>query len=651
MKSSDVRQKYLDFFKARGHKIVPSSSLVPENDPTTLFTTAGMQPMVPYLLGQTHPEGRRIADSQKVFRAQDIEEVGDNRHDTFFEMLGNWSLGDYFKEDQLGWFFEFLTDELNLDPHKIYVSVFIGDKKFDLPKDTESASIWKDLFNQKNITAKEIEIGSEQNGYQKGLQDGRIFYYDAHKNWWSRAGTPEKMPEGEPGGPDSEVFYDLGTPHNAKYGQNCHPNCDCGRFLEIGNSVFMQYQKTGTGFKELPQKNVDFGGGLERLTMAGNNEPDQFKLDLYTPIIEKLTDKLNISYDSHPRSSRGSMDSPFQGNDATIALRIIADHIKAATFLIKDGVLPSNKLQGYILRRLLRRAAVKIHTLKEGSMEILPSLVDPVMDIYADTGYFQTSDWNPIRQVIEEEISKFQKTLRQGLKEFNKIASSLVIPNSPNVILSASAKDLGKIAFDLYQTYGFPLEITEELFQEKGQKIDHAQFEAEFEKHRALSQTSAKGIFKGGLQDHSEDTKKHHTATHLMNQALHLVLGDHIIQRGSYVSADKFRFDFTHPSKLTPEEIKKIEDIVNQKIQEDLPVNFVDLPKDEALKSRALHAFGEKYADICRIYYVGDSLNTAWSKEFCGGPHVSHTSELGKFSITKEESAGSGIRRIYAQVN
>lgn len=619
MQSSDVRKKYLEFFAKRGHKVIPSSSLLPENDPTTLFTSSGMQPIVPYLLGEDHPEGTRLVDSQKVFRSQDIEEVGDNRHDTFFEMLGNWSLGDYFKEDQLNWFFEFVTTELSIDPQKIYVTAFIGDRKYNLPKDTESAQIWKKLFAAKQIDAKEIELGSEDNAAKVGMQDGRIFYYDAKKNWWSRAGVPDKMPKGEPGGGSSEIFYDLGVDHDPSYGKYCHPNCDCGKYVEIGNSVFMQYQKTEDGFTDLPKKNVDFGGGLERLTMAANNEFDQFKLDLYWPIIEKAQDYVGINYEDDEKIKR--------------SYRIIADHIKAATFLIKDGVLPANKLQGYILRRLLRRAAVKITALKDGSMEVLPKLVDPVMDIYEETDYFTDSDWTPIREVIEEEIAKFQKTLKQGLKEVAKIDQID-----------------GKKAFDLYQTYGFPLEITEELFLEKGQQINHEDFEAEFEKHRALSQTSAKGMFKGGLQDHSDDTKKHHTATHLMNQALHDVLGDHIVQRGSYVSADKLRFDFTHPTKLTDEEIQKIEQIVNQKISEDLPMTFTDLPKDEALKSNALHAFGEKYGDTVRVYYIGQDFDSAYSKEFCGGPHVDHTGTLGTFKITKEESAGSGIRRIYAEV-
>ncbi len=615
MTSADIRQKYLQFFEKNNHKIIPSASVVPENDPTTLFTSSGMQPMVPYLLGEVHPEGRRIVDSQKTFRSQDIDEVGDNRHDTFFEMLGNWSLGDYFKEQQLQWFFQFLTEDMKIDPQKIYVSVFIGDEKYQLPKDTEAAEIWKKLFATKNIIAKEVELGSEAHGSEVGMQGGRIFYYDAKKNWWSRAGTPDTMPAGEPGGPDSEVFYEFSdVEHDPKYGQNCHPNCDCGRYLEIGNSVFMQYQKTADGFKELPQKNVDFGGGLERILMASNDQPDMFKLDLHWPIIEKIQDKLGISYDDHQ-----------------INLRVIADHIKAATFLIKDGVIPSNKLQGYVLRRLLRRSAVKINAIKEGSMDVLSTLVDPVIDIYQGTGYFEVGDWDHIRQIIEEEINKFQKTLKQGLKEVAKLYEID-----------------GKKAFDLYQTYGFPLELTEELFRDKGQTIDQEQFYAEFEKHRSLSQTSAKGMFKGGLQDHSDDTKKHHTATHLMNQALHQVLGDHIVQRGSYVSADKLRFDFNHPQKLTETEIQQIEEIVNQKISEDLPMTYVDLPKDQALNSNALHAFGEKYGDTVRVYYIGHDLESAWSKEFCGGPHVDHTGQLGQFKITKEESAGAGIRRLYA---
>lgn len=600
MNSSDIRQKYLEFFKKRGHKIIPSNSLVPENDPTTLFTSAGMQPVLPYLLGQSHPEGKRLVDSQKCFRAQDILEVGDNRHDTFFEMLGNWSLGDYWKQEELAWLFEFLTKDLKLDPYKLYVTAFKGDKSLNLPKDEESAQIWQKLFSEVGIEAK---VGE------------RIFYCDSSKNWWSRSGTPANMPDGEPGGACSEVFFEFtNVPHNPKYGSTCHPNCECGRFLEIGNSVFMEYIKKGDSFEKLPKKNVDFGGGLERLTMATKNEPDQFKTDLYTNIIERLAEKLSISYDQHK-----------------IPIRIIADHIKASCFLIKDGVAPSNKLQGYVLRRLTRRACIKINSIKDSSMHTLPELVDPVIDIYATTSYFQTGDWNNIRNTLLEEIEKFQKTLNQGLREVKKIQ-----------------KIDAKSAFDLYQTYGFPLEITEELFEEKGQTIDHAEFQKEFEHHRSISQTSSKGIFKGGLQDHSEDTKKHHTATHLLNQALHSLLGDHIIQRGSYVSADKLRFDFEHPQKLTPEQISNLERWVNEKILEDLPVHYTDLPKEQALESKALHAFNEKYADTCRIYYIGETLEGAISKEFCGGPHVEHTGELGKFKITKEESAGSGIRRIYA---
>ena len=436
MNSSDVRQKYVNFFISRRHKLVPSSSLVPENDPTTLFTGSGMQPMIQYLLGAEHPLGKRTVDSQKCFRSQDIEEVGDNRHTTFFEMLGNWSFGNYFKEEQLNWFFEFLTDKnegLGLDPNKIYVSAFEGNSQ--IPKDEETIEIWQELFGKKNIDAK---------------IDQRIYLYGVEKNWWSRAGTPEQMPEGEPGGPDSEVFYLFEEiKHDPSFGEKCHPNCDCGRFLEIGNSVFMQYQKQANGFNELPQKNVDFGGGLERLTAAVNNEPDIFKNDLHWGVIKELANDLNISYEENPKT--------------TSTFRIVADHLKAATFLIKDGVIPSNKQQGYILRRLLRRAAVKLEVLQQGSMEILPELVDEVVNIYQNTEYFAQTDSKNIAQVIKDEIKKFENTLSKGLKEIDKIE-----------------KINGKIAFDLYQSFGFPLEITNELFAEKGQQINKIEFELSF---------------------------------------------------------------------------------------------------------------------------------------------------------------------------
>ncbi len=621
MNSSEVRKKYLDFFVKKGHKIVTSSSLVPENDPTTLFTGSGMQPMIQYLLGTDHPLGKRIVDSQKCFRSQDIEEIGDNRHDTLFEMLGNWSLGDYWKEDQLKWFFEFLTQELKLDHQKLYVSVFEGNDS--IPKDEESTQIWKDL----------------------GIPEERIYYYGVEKNWWSRSGTPDQMPTGEPGGPDSEVFYLFDDiDHNPKFGDKCHPNCDCGRFVEIGNSVFMQYQKQTDGsFKELPQKNVDFGGGLERLLMAVNDQPDMFRNDLHWPLIEKVCQELSITYDQDPK--------------ITSNLRIIADHIKAATFLIKAGVIPSNKQQGYVLRRLIRRAAIKLHTIKEHSMEVLPKLVDPVIDIYQGTNYFKTphrhliepdglrtrrperssegsqGDKAIIRQVVEEEVNKFKSTLVKGLKEIQKIETIS-----------------GKIAFDLYQTYGFPLEITTEIFEEKGQKINKLEFEEEFKKHQDLSRTTSAGTFKGGLADSTEQTTKLHTANHLMQAALRIVLGEHVRQRGSNITAERLRFDFPHPQKLTEEEIKKVEDLVNEKIKEDLPVHFDIEDKDVAIKKGALTNYGENYPEKSKVYKIGTDGNY-FSMELCGGPHVEHTGVIGAFKIIKQESLGAGLRRIYATVS
>ncbi len=597
MTGSEIRQKYLDFFEKRGHKIVPSSSLVPENDPSTLFTSSGMQPMVPYLLGQPHPEGTRLTDSQKCIRTQDIEEVGDNRHDSFFEMLGNWSLGDYWKKEQIAWIFEFFTDELNLDPHKLYVSVFSGNDQFD--QDDEAIKIWQELFNKHQIKA---EIGD------------RIRPYGVDKNWWSRSGPPDKMPEGEPGGPSSEVFYEFtDIEHNPEYGKECHPNCDCGRFLEIGNNVFMQFQKQADGsFKELPKKNVDFGGGLERGAAALNNDPDIFKTDLFWPIIQKLETITGLLYDENKQKNA--------------SFQIVADHLRASVFLIKDGVVPSNKLQGYVLRRLLRRAAVKINSLKEDAMEQLTDLIGPVISIYQGTGYFEDHDHQVIRQVIYEELSKFSKTITKGLKEIAKI---------PQID--------GKLAFDLYQTYGFPLEITTELFLEKGQQIDLEQFETEFKKHQELSRSTSAGVFKGGLADHSEETTKLHTATHLLNQALHQVLGEHIIQRGSNITAERLRFDFPHPQKLTAEEISQIEEVVNEQVKKDLPVTFQTEDRDQALKSGARAAFGERYPDQVTVYSIGD-----FSKEICGGPHVKQTGTLGQFKITKEEAISSGIRRIYA---
>ncbi|MFA5888795.1 MAG: alanine--tRNA ligase [Candidatus Paceibacterota bacterium] len=611
MNANEIRQKFLQFFKDRGHAVIPSASLVPENDSTTLFTGSGMQPMVPYLLGEKHPSGNRIVDSQKSFRTVDIEEVGDNRHTTFFEMLGNWSLGDYYKKEQISWMFQFLTEELKLDPNRLYITVFIGDEKNNIPKDIESAELWRQLFSVKNIDAKEIEIGSEQNGYKIGMQNGRIFYYDAKKNWWSRSGVPENMPGGEPGGPDSEMFYDFGTPHDQKFGENCHPNCDCGRFIEIGNNVFMEYKKNSDGtFSKLPQQNVDFGGGLERLAMAVNNQPDIFGANHRTILnfIETASEKTyGTSYEEIK------------------AFRIIADHMKASTFLIADGIFPSNTDRGYFVRRLIRRSVRYADSLgiKES---VLSGIVGVIAEEYKESYSEVLKNKDKIENIIKDEEKKFRETLTKGLKEFKK----------------------GVSPFILFTTYGFPLEMTMELAAEQGIKIDEKGFNEEFKKHQELSHTASAGMFKGGLADGGEETKKLHTATHLLRQALEDVLKEKIEQKGSNITAERLRFDFTFSRKLTEDEKTEVEGTVNSKIRENLKVNKIILTKEEAEKTGAVHAFGDKYGDEVSVYYVGDSLESAYSKEFCGGPHVEKTGELGHFKIIKEEAVSAGVRRIKA---
>ena len=602
MTSKDIREKYIKFFTERGHKEIAPAKLVPENDPTTLFTSSGMQSLVPYLLGEEHPAGKRLVNSQPCFRAEDIEEVGDNRHTTFFEMLGNWSLGDYFKKEQLPWIWEFLTKELGLPKEKLYVSVFEGNN--DVPKDVESYNIWKSL----------------------GLPEDHIYFYGADKNWWSRSGTPDKMPVGEIGGPDSEIFFEFTQiPDNpyAHYNEDCHPNCECGRFLEIGNSVFIQYIKKADGsLEELFQKNVDFGGGLERLTAAVDDTPDIFQIDLYWPIIKSIEQMAGRSY------SEGIEDY----------FQVIADHMKAATFLIASGVKPSNKLQGYVLRRLLRRSASHIRDLAK---------VSPVViDMYSPVGLLEASIKDEVESVITEEMNRFSATLDRGLKEIEKIDQID-----------------GKKAFDLYQTFGFPYEVTEELFRQKGQEIDREQFRAEFEKHRELSRTASSGMFKGGLADHSEVVTKYHTATHLLHQALRDVLGLEVFQQGSNITAERLRFDFSFDRKMTDGEIKQAEDLVNKKIQEDLKVDRKIVSPEEAKKLNAIGLFDEKYGTEVSIYGVGPgyrldpkardqrSRGGYYSLEFCGGPHVEHTGIIGQIKITKEEAVSAGIRRIRAQVD
>ncbi|TAK59178.1 alanine--tRNA ligase [Patescibacteria group bacterium] len=632
MTVNELRSKYLEFFKARGHQVIPSVSLVPENDPTTLFVSSGMQPLLPYFLGTPHPMGTRVTNSQKSLRTQDIEEVGDNRHTTFFEMPGNWSFGDYFKEEQLPWFFEFLTDVVGLDPKHLYVTAFIGDESLGIPRDTDSADIWKRLFSSKGIEAKDVALGSEEEGGMKGMQGGRIFYYDAKKNWWSRAGTPSAMPAGEPGGPDSEVFYDFdptGKTHDPKFGAECHPNCDCGRFMEIGNSVFMEYIKKEDGsFESLPNKNVDFGGGLERIAAARNGNPDVFLIDSFMPLIRTLEEKGGKKY-----------------HEALHSFRVVSDHIRAATFLLGDGVIPSNTERGYIARRLIRRAVRHIDVLgaPPGTLALLATaVIEYFKEHYPELKSAETV----IQENINTEEDKFRKTLTQGMREFEK--------------LSKEGPLSGEGAFTLFTTFGFPFEVTEELAKERGLAFDSVGFKQKMEEHQKLSRAGAAQKFAGGLADHSEQTVRYHTTHHILLKALQVVLGPEVHQRGSNITAERLRIDFSYPTKMTPEQKAEVEKIVNERIAEELPVMRTVMPKEEAEKFGAEHEFGVKYPEMVSVYSVGPKeavegnpqIENAFSIEFCGGPHVQNTREIGvegkHFKIQKEEAVASGVRRIKA---
>jgi len=628
MTAQEIRNAYLDFYQKRGHKVIPRALLVPQNDPTTLFTGSGMQPLIPYLLGEEHPEGTRLVDSQTCLRAQDIEEVGDNRHTTFFEMIGNWSLGDYTKHDQIAWMFEFLTDVVGIDPNKLYVTCFIGAPEFDVPKDTEAAELWQKLFKEKGIDAAIADIGSEADGYKLGIKSGeRIFYYDGSKNWWSRNGAPETTPIGDPCGPDSEMFFDFGTPHNPEYGEQCHPNCDCGRFMEIGNNVFMAYRKVAEGtFEPLEKPNIDHGSGLERIAAASINDPDVFKISLMWPIIQKLEAISGKKYDSHTES-----------------MRVIADHLRAATFLAVDGIAPSNKEQGYVMRRLVRRAirfAFELGIEQNFMEQIVPVIADLYHADYPEVA----QNRQKVVEVLVKEEKAFRQTLRQGVREFNKLAE-----NEPSIT--------GEMIFRLYDTYGFPMELTlEEAFHWSKPVDDNwrAQFNTCMQEQRQRSQTAAKGTFKGGLGGQTEQHKKYHTATHLMYQALRQVLGDHVIQHGSNITEERLRFDFSHPEKMTPEQIKQVEDIVNEQIDKDLQISFAEYPTDVARgELGALGAFGDRYGDTVKVYkMIADGAEKPFSFEICGGPHMDHTAQLKegnkRFKILKEESSSSGIRRIKA---
>ena len=598
----EIREKFIKFFISgeRKHKEIPSAPLVPENDPTVLFITAGMHPLVPYLMGEPHPLGKRLVDIQKSFRTDDIDEVGDERHFTFFEMLGNWSLGDYFKKEAIEWSFEFLTgkDWLGYDPKKIYVSVFEGDR--DAPRDEESIKAWQEVFKKAGIKA---EVGE------------RIFLYPKSKNWWGPAGTTG------PCGPDTEMFYDTGQDiHDEKiYGKVCHINCDCGRYIEVWNDVFMEFNKKVDGtYEPLKQKNVDTGMGMERVTAVNSwlakiiTKPDPFLTDLFKKPRNFLLQLSGRSY-----------EAPFDRS-----VRIILDHCRAVVFLIGDGVEPSNKERGYIARRLVRRSIrhgklLGIHT--DFMKDLATEFISTYQEIYPNL----KKNSENIKEILNLEEVKFRHLLERGLREIEK------------------QKQLtGKLAFDLYQSYGFPPELTFEIARDRGVEIDRKLYEEEFKKHQELSRTATRGIFKGGLQDHSEATTRLHTATHLLQQTLREVLGTHVRQKGSHITAERLRFDFTHPSKMTESEIKKTEEIVNTKIKENLKVTKETLNIKDAINMGALTIPGAQYPEKVTVYSAG-----GFSKEVCGGPHVDFTGQLGKFKIIKEEASGIANRRIYATVS
>lgn len=623
MNTQEIRNAYLKFYEERGHAIVARAPLVLKDDPTTLFTGSGMQPMIPYLLGQAHPDGQRITDSQTCLRAQDIDDIGDNRHTTFFEMLGNWSMGDYFKQQQIEWMFEFLGNVVQLDMSKLYVTCYAGNERLGIAKDTEAANVWKRLFEAKNLSSGEAEIGSEDAGYARGMRDGeRIFYYDGSKNWWSRNGNEDNTPVGDPCGPDSEMFYDFGTPHDTSFGEFCHPNCDCGRFMEIGNNVFMAYKKVGEGqFEELEQKNVDHGSGLERIAAAKLGNPDVFRISLMWPIIEKLQELSGKNYESHTES-----------------MRVIADHLRAATFLAVDGCIPSNKEQGYVMRRLLRRA-IRFSFDLGIEQNFLQEIVPVIADLYENDFPEVKEHRDTIVTVLVKEEKAFRQTLRKGLKQMEKFAANGLT---------------GEELFTLYDTYGFPVELSAEEAFKQGISLPsdwREQFDAKMEEQRNRSRTAGKGEFKGGLGGDSLQHRKYHTATHLLQSALREIIGTDFQQHGSNITEERLRFDFNFDRKVTREELDRAEVLVNGWIADDLPISYTMYPTQEALDMGAIGPFGERYDAEVKVYQMGEGNHIA-SLEICGGPHVDHTGQLAEggkaFKITKEESSSAGIRRIKA---
>lgn len=592
MTADELRSKYIEFFKSKGHVEISGKSLVPENDPTVLFTTAGMHPLVPYLMGETHPAGQRLTDYQKCIRTGDIDEVGDSSHLTFFEMLGNWSLGDYFKKEAISFSFEFLTgkDYLGIPPDKISVTVFAGDSS--VPRDDESAGIWHSL----------------------GIPEERIHFLPRSDNWWGPAG------ETGPCGPDTEMFIDTGIP---SCGDNCRPGCHCGKYIEIWNDVFMQYNKLKDGtYEKLSRKCVDTGMGIERTVAMLNGKKSVYDTDIFRPVIAAVESVSGKKYG--------------QNEDNDISIRIICDHVRAATFIIGDpkSVVPSNVGAGYVLRRLIRRAVR--HGRKLGiEGEFLSKISEVVVRQYAVPYPEVAGKADFIYAELKAEEAKFLQTLKKGEAEFEKMLPNLL--KNPRKVIP------GRLAFKLYDTYGFPIELTEELASENGFTVDREEFNEAFKKHQELSRVGGDQIFKGGLADHSEQTTAYHTATHLLHQALSMVLGSHVAQKGSNITAERLRFDFTHPQAMTKEEIARVEQIVNEQIKADLPVTMEVMPLEEAKKLGARALFGEKYENMVKVYSIGN-----FSKEVCGGPHVEHTGGMGVFKIQKEQSSSAGVRRIRA---
>ena len=604
MNAKTLIDTYIQFFEKREHKRIANSPLVPENDPTTLFTSSGMQPLIQYLLGEPHPEGNRLVDVQNSFRAQDIDEVGDNRHTTFFRMLGNWSLGDYFKAEEIPWLWEFLTVELGLPKEKLYITVFAGDGNVE--RDNEAFEIWSDVLKK--------SFGSPQ--------DFRIFTGGVSLNWWSRSGVPDNMPIGEPGGPDTEVYYKF---DDVEHNKDCKDNpveCECGKFLEIANSVFMQYIKTGKGFENLPKQNVDFGGGLERLLAAVEEKSDVFQTSLFAPIIKTIEKETGKKYQENFKE-----------------MQIISDHFAAGVFITSEGVIPANKERGYILRRLIRRGLDNFYQLKG---EHLEPVLEKIVEQYSQTDEVLKEKYEEIKNVILEEEGKYKSVRKTAVdfivKKYASASSAQVGDDSAKPVREISADD----AFLLYTTHGLsPTQI-----RSLGYAFNEQDFAKKMEEHQKLSRTASSGMFKGGLADTSELTIMGHTATHLLHQALRDVLGNSVHQTGSNITSERIRFDFNFERNLTEEELKKVEEIVNGKIKENLPVHFEIMPLQKAKDLGAIGLFDEKYAKDVKVYFVGD-----YSREFCGGPHVEFTGVLNRFKIIKQENLGKGQKRIYSKVN